>query len=385
MKRTFYTIALLLSTAAVTRAQSPIKETREQIADVFLVGQDLMIYAVKTGDGQYLYSEKRGDQSSYQKEPVLNTGAVNALIGSNAAGDELYIYQKTGRNEEKIATYRWDGSTFQKIGEKPFPKLKNHSYNLGSYLSPDQNTLLITADLRNTKGYEDLYLSKWENGKWSKLANVGAPLNTRQAEFSPYVVNDSLYFSQKAGEQAYVYSMPLDKDSKPTGQPLKAGNSINKENAFTSAYKRKGNTEMWITRTPDGLSTVYLTEPAPVQETPAAVEEVPVAPAAPTPAPTEITLGFGFNEVFLSPEQAASLDTFLAQQPDNASLWVKGYSDSVGPDQAKSRVARQRAEFLRKYLQRYHGTRQFKVETASDVLGSEGPDFRKVEVHLHSK
>jgi hypothetical protein len=385
MKRTFYTIALLLSTAAVSRAQSPIKESREQLADVFLVGEDLMIYAVKTNDGQYLYSEKRGDQSSYKKEPILNTGAVNALIGSNAAGDEVYVYQKTGRKDEKIATYRWDGATFQKTGEKPFPKLKNHSFNLGSYLSADQNTLLITADLRKTKGYEDLYLSKWENGKWTKPANVGAPLNTRQAEFSPYVVNDSLYYSQKSGEQAYVYSMPLDKDFKLTGQPLKVGSSVNKENAFTSAYKRLGKNEMWISRTPDGLYTAYLTGQAKVQEAPVVAQQPTEVAPAPVPAPTEVTLTYVFNEVYLSAGQTAEFDAFLSQQPDNASLWVKGYSDKVGPDKGKKQVARLRSELLKKYIQLYHSKRTFKVETSNDVLGSEGQEYRKVEVHLHSQ
>ncbi|GGK87797.1 hypothetical protein ACD591_19285 [Rufibacter glacialis] len=42
------------------------------------------------------------------------------------------------------------------------------------------------------------------------------------------------------------------------------------------------------------------------------------------------------------------------------------------------------AEFLKKHLQRYHATRQFKVQTVRDVLGSKGPDFRKVEVPLPS-
>ncbi|WP_205500111.1 hypothetical protein [Rufibacter psychrotolerans] len=382
MKRTLYTIAVLLSSMAAAQAQTPIKQTREKLADLHLVGEDLVVYAVKTEAGQFLYSEKVGDQTTYRKETALNAGAVNAVIGANAAGDELYVYQKTGRKDAKIATYRWNGADFQKTGEKPFPALKNHSYNLGAYLSPDQSTLVISADLRKTKGYEDLYLSKWENGKWSKPANLGAALNTRDAEFSPYLVNDSLYFSQKAGEQAFVTSVPFAKDANPTGQPAKVGTPVNQEQAFTAGYKRIGQKEMWISRTPDGLYTAYLTGYAPVQETPEPVPQ-PVAEAA--PAPTELTLNYGFNEVFMTPAQAASFDAFLAQQADSASLWVKGYSDNVGPAKAKANVARLRAELLKKYIQRYHANRQFKVETASDVLGSEGPEFRKVEVHLHSQ
>ncbi|WP_066836898.1 hypothetical protein [Rufibacter ruber] len=387
MKKTIYTIAILLSSAVYAHAQTAIKETRENIADLFIVGENLVLYTIKEKDGQYLYSERKGDQSTFKKETSLNGGAVNALIGSSAGGNEVYVYQKTGRKDHKIVIYRWDGASFQKAGEKPFPKIKNNSYNLGAYLSPDQNTLFMAADLGRTKGYDDIYLSKWEGGKWSKPTGLGTPPNTREAEFSPYVMNDSLFFSRKSGDQASVYSMPIGGGSKPTGEAVKFSTRVNRENAFNSAYKRVGENEMWITRTADGNYTAYVNGPDPVVskvELEPAPEPVAIEPAA-VPVPTTLTVSYGFNEVYMTDAAAAELDGFLAQLPDGASLWVKGYSDNIGPAKGKVRVAQQRARLLQKYIEMKHRQRSFKFETQSEVLGSRGPEARKVEIHLHAR
>ncbi|QHL87609.1 hypothetical protein GU926_09220 [Nibribacter ruber] len=386
MKRTLYTIAILLSSWTVGQAQTAVRETKDNLADFYLVGEDLLVYTIKETNGQFLYTEKRGDQGSYHKEASLNGGAVNALIGSNAAGNELYVYQKVDRKQERIAIYRWDGAGFQKTGEKPFPKFRNHSYNMGAHLSPDQNTLIITAGLRKTKGYDDLYLSKWENGKWTKPFNFDKPINSRESEFAPFVVNDSLFFSQKSGDHGYVYAVPM-RASLPTGEPAMLRSVINKQNAFNAGYKRIGEKQLWITRTADGVHTAYILEPAPIVVPPVAEPE-PEVVAAPTPQPEapvakEMEVNYGLNEVFMSTADAASLDAFLALQPTGATIWVKGYSDSIGPDKAKKSVARKRAEFLKKYIERYHTDRLFKVETSSDVLGTAGRDSRKVEIHKH--
>jgi outer membrane protein OmpA-like peptidoglycan-associated protein len=386
MKKILYTIAILLSTWTVTKAQTAVRETKDNLADFSLIGGDLLVYTIKENNGQFLYTEKRGDHASYHKEVQLNGGGVNALIGSNAAGDELYVYQKVNRKQERIAIYHWDGTSFQKTGEKPFPKFRNHSYNMGAHLSADQNTLIITAGLRKTKGYDDLYLSKWENGKWSKPANFDKPVNTRESEFAPFVVNDSLFFTQKSGDNGYVFSVPMSA-SKPNGLPTKVTSLINKENAFNAGYKRIGEKQMWITRTPDGVHTAYILEPAPIV-VPPVVEPKPELVAAPTPQPEapvakEMAVNYDLNEVFMSSADAASLDAFLALQPTGATIWLKGYSDSIGPDKAKRSVARKRAEFLKKYVERYHKDRQFKIETSSDVLGTAGRDSRKVEIHKH--
>ena len=54
MKRKIYTIALLLTVATATQAQSPLKETREEVADVMLFGDNLLLTTRKESGGQYI-------------------------------------------------------------------------------------------------------------------------------------------------------------------------------------------------------------------------------------------------------------------------------------------------------------------------------------------
>lgn len=382
MRKVIYTIAISLSSFAVANGQTAIRETRDNIADLFMAGGNLMVYTVKEQDGQYLYTERIGDKASFRKDPALNGGAVNSVIGASASGDELYVYQKTGRREGRIAIYRLVDGDFQKTGEKPFPTLRNHSYNLGAYLSPNQSTLLISADLGKTEGYDDLYLSKWENGGWSDPVGLGTPPNTREAEFAPFVANDSLFFSRKSGGEAFVFSLPMGGGSGPSGEPVRMGSRVNKENSFNSAYKRVGGAEMWITRGNDGTYTAFLNRPEPEPVVSPEPGPQPVVEATPEPAPTELTLSYDFNRVYMSGEEEAALDGFLSKQEDGATLLVKGYSDSKGPAKGRTNVARQRATLLRLYIGMKHGQRNFTVQTDSEVLDTEGPQGRKVELKV---
>ncbi len=59
--------------------------------------------------------------------------------------------------------------------------------------------LLVSNRSNDTQGGRDIYYSfKDENGVWSKMQNIGAPINTEDDESSPYMPNDTtLYFSSK--------------------------------------------------------------------------------------------------------------------------------------------------------------------------------------------
>jgi hypothetical protein len=59
---------------SAVKAQTPVKETREAIADVLLFQDNLLLYTKKEAGGQYVYAEKRGDSNSAPKATVLNGG-----------------------------------------------------------------------------------------------------------------------------------------------------------------------------------------------------------------------------------------------------------------------------------------------------------------------
>ncbi|MBF9252867.1 hypothetical protein I2I11_06165 [Pontibacter sp. 172403-2] len=390
MKRHIYTIAFFLTLASAAQAQTPIKQTHEQVADVLLFGDDLLLSTKKEADGQYIYVERRGSLGEPQKEPALNAGHTNTMIGSNPAAQELYVYQKNSRNDEKIVVYAYRNGAFEKTEERPLPRMHNNSYNLGLFLNESKSDLYLSGELGKSHGYDDIYRSTWQGGRWSKLKNLGKQVNTKQPEFAPYVTGDSLYFSRRQDEAAYVYVLPL-KDGEAAGEATKLGEPVNTASAFNAYYRKAGDRETWISaagKADEPVLTAYVTEaPAPpvaVAEQPKPLAEAPVI-VAPAPAPAvrrtaDLQLGYGFNEVFLKPGELKVLQRYLAKQPSGATFTVTGYSDARGTAQAKQQVSRRRAAYIKWYIDKYYSAKGFTVRTDHVVEAGTGPDSRKSEL-----
>ena len=64
-------------------------------------------------------------------------------------------------------------------------------------MSQDQQVLIFSAQLDDSYGESDLYVSFLVNGKWSKPKNLGPAINTFATEMTPYLEadNKTLYFS----------------------------------------------------------------------------------------------------------------------------------------------------------------------------------------------
>ncbi len=63
-------------------------------------------------------------------------------------------------------------------------------------LSYDEKLLFFASDMQGGFGGSDIYVSKFENGKWSKPENLGAKVNTVANEYFPfYHESGRLYFS----------------------------------------------------------------------------------------------------------------------------------------------------------------------------------------------
>jgi outer membrane protein OmpA-like peptidoglycan-associated protein len=406
MKKILYTVAFFLASAAAVQAQKPIKEARDGIASLFLLENDILVYTRKEADGQFLYTEKKGQPGTAQKDAVLNAGSVNSVIGTNPAANEVFVYQKTGRREEMIAIYRWEGGGFTKVEERRLPKMRNNSANLGLFLTKDKGSLFVSGELKKSKGYDDIYVSKWEGGRWTKPASMGASVNTRLPEFAPSVANDSLFFSRKQGHQAYVYAVPLGTGgSVAKGESVKAKPSINQGDAFNAYYSRTGEKETWVTSAVGNNEyTAYLSEakkpaPAPVPVREAARQpERPEAAAPAVVAPVEVVvpqpveksispdlkLFYGYNKVFLEKKDMEVLAKFLAKQKAGAKLTIKGYSDNSGNSKGKWQVSQKRASYVKWYIDRHFSSKNFTVETENIVSKEKGQEDRKTELFVHN-
>ncbi|MBD1398869.1 hypothetical protein H9Q13_16995 [Pontibacter sp. JH31] len=390
MKRILYTIGMLLGTASLSNAQTVLLTSNEEIAEVTLVGKELVVFTKKEKDGQFLYTTQQGSATAAQKPLVLNLGQVNALIGDNPANNEVYVYHKTGRRTESIGVYTLQEGVFQKTGERPVPRMRNHSQNMGMYLTEDLSKLYISAELGSTQGYDDLYLSEWDGKAWSKPRSLGKNVNSRDAEFAPFVAGDSLFFARKEGMSAYIYTAPLNGGQNEAAVRLASvTNSMESYNAY---FRKTEGQTIWVSASSDEQPTytAYLLGNAPEPEAapetqdqiavsaPEAVAETkPVRAASPS-----LVLYNGFNRVHLSLEELAGLSRFLQKQPAGTTLVVKGYSDGYGEPDAKSRVSEQRAHSVKHYIGRYFSDKGFKVEIESEVLPEKGKAHRKTELYL---
>lgn len=76
-----------------------------------------------------------------------------------------------------------------------FPYNSN-DYSVGHAALSDNDSLLIFAsDMPGGQGGMDLYLCRWENGRWGAPQNLGPRVNTSGDEVFPHLSEGSLYFS----------------------------------------------------------------------------------------------------------------------------------------------------------------------------------------------
>jgi outer membrane protein OmpA-like peptidoglycan-associated protein len=385
MKNLIYTIALVLVSGGTIQAQTPIKQTKEELADFMLLNNNLIVFTLKGEKGQFIYTEKRGQKRGPKKELALNAGAVNAVIGRNSITNELYVYHKNGPKVENISFYALKNSGFKKTGKRAMPRMRNHSPNLGLFLSEDKNMLLISAELGKSQGYDDIYLSRWEGNHWSKPVSLGKTVNTREAEFAPFVANDSLYFSRKESGGTYAYGVPF-KEGKLIGEPVKIRPVINKSGAYNAYYKTVDERQMWLSASTEkpGYTAYVLEKLPPVEEEVVApiaeVEDKKVVKTRSTEP--ELVLYYDIGYINILSEEARALAEFLSWQPEGASIIIKGYSDGFGTLKIRESVSRRRAQRVKQYIDEHFSDKRFELTLENDIIEAKGRENRKTEFYI---
>ena len=110
-----------------------------------------------------------------------------------------YLNGKTKSSTDKIIKLKIyestvDGKTWK--DDKNFP-YNNNEYSVGHpALTPDGNTLYFVSDMPGGYGATDVYVSTREGDSWGIPKNLGADINTEGREMFPYVDSDGeLYFA----------------------------------------------------------------------------------------------------------------------------------------------------------------------------------------------
>ena len=98
------------------------------------------------------------------------------------------------RLQNSIYTGILGGETIKSV--KAFPYNAIGTSNTDPFLTQDGNTLYFASDRPGGYGGFDLYVSKYENDKWSEPTNLGPEINTTGNEITPFVdVNNNIFFA----------------------------------------------------------------------------------------------------------------------------------------------------------------------------------------------
>lgn len=99
-----------------------------------------------------------------------------------------------GINKLKLYTAVQQNGAWSAIEELPF---NSDEYSVGHpTLTRDEHYLYFASDMPGGFGGTDLYVSRYQNGQWTRPTNLGSTVNTRGNELFPFVDDvGNLYFS----------------------------------------------------------------------------------------------------------------------------------------------------------------------------------------------
>ena len=169
---------------------------------------------------------------------VLNTEHFSSPVGYTNDGSAL-IFSKVETKGGTLNTELWVYSNDQshKLDVQYF---KNKSSHQSGCLSADNRYMIISMESGATQGVEDLYVLTRDGKSWSAPKNMGAGINTKFQEITPFLSADSktLYFATngRKGEGSFdIYvSKRLDESWSNWSNPENLGPHVNSQGRETS-------------------------------------------------------------------------------------------------------------------------------------------------------
>jgi Tol biopolymer transport system component len=148
------------------------------------------------------YADRNADGSwseGHHLDAALNDPNGNEWSPSVAANGNLYYGSNRagGRGDQDIWISRFVNGRYQ-APENLGDSANTPGGEIEPWIAPDESYLIISGARRpDSTGSYDLYISARRNGVWQKSRPIGAGINTRAAEFNPSVTPDGkwLFFS----------------------------------------------------------------------------------------------------------------------------------------------------------------------------------------------
>lgn len=170
--------------------------------------------------------------------PLVNNDLKNYILGFSPDGNIMFL-----NNEKKnpgglvvndgVAYSVFSGGSWSKPAVVSVDYLLNRSAHQSGSVSADGSTMLLSLQSYASRGEEDIYVSSYQNGRWTQPVNLGSVINTSGQEMSPYLSPDKkqLYFSSnghggKGGRDLFV-SEKLGEGWTEWSKPKNLSNEVN--------------------------------------------------------------------------------------------------------------------------------------------------------------
>lgn len=137
----------------------------------------------------------RSLNSRYHEGPATFTRDGMRIFFTRNNVSEGRARQSTGDvTKLKLYTAHRQNNTWADVIELPF---NSDEYSVGHpTLSRDEQLLYFASDMPGGYGGTDLYVSRFQNGRWSRPVNLGEDINTKGNELFPFVDDSgNLYFT----------------------------------------------------------------------------------------------------------------------------------------------------------------------------------------------
>jgi len=199
-----------------------------------------------------IWFSRLGENGRWQKpknlgEPV-NDNTRNTVIGFSADGNVMFLNIQKRHDGGYISN---DGIGFSvKQGNEGWSSPQkmqvdyylNKSDHQSGCVSKDGRVMLLSMQSYASRGEEDLYVSFYQNGKWTQPKNLGSDINSKAQEMTPFISADlkTLYFSSngyggKGGRDLYK-SERLDDSWRKWSKPKNLGSEINSNGVELSYF-----------------------------------------------------------------------------------------------------------------------------------------------------
>ncbi len=149
------------------------------------------IYYSKLEDGKWSVAENIG-------KPV-NSEFHDATVGLSLDGQKLFLYRDNKKGIGNIYVSEKKGNNWSEPTELPEP-INSKNQETSACYSPDGNTIYFVSNRPGGQGGKDIYRStKDKDGNWGEAENLGTTINTADDEDAVFLQADgkTLYFSSK--------------------------------------------------------------------------------------------------------------------------------------------------------------------------------------------